>query len=229
MAAARKIKILFADDHGVVRDGLRALFKSDPGISIVGEARDGEQAVHMTARLRPHIAILDISMPKMNGIEATRIIKRDFPQTKILILTIHEKEEFIYEMIQAGASGYVLKNAEKKEIFAAVRALAAGDTYFSPRVSKLLIESVIKRTIEQQPSKPNGSRQLTSRELEVLRHIAEGRTSREIADALHISFRTVNSHRMNLMQKLDIHDTAGLVRYAIHANLVNLDSRTQNI
>lgn len=229
MAAVRKIKILFADDHGIVRDGLRALLKSDPGISIVGEARDGEQAVHMTTRLRPDIAILDISMPKLNGIEATRIIKRDSPQTKVLILTIHEKEEFIYEMIQAGAGGYVLKNAEKKEIFAAVRALAAGETYFSPCVSKLLIDGVIKRTMEQPAPRTNGARQLTTREIEILRHIAEGRTSREIADTLHISFRTVNSHRTNLMQKLDIHDTAGLVRYAIQTNLVNLESQRQDL
>ena len=216
----KKIRILLADDHSIFRDGLRTLFKSDPQFSIIGEAADGEAAIQLAAKLQPDIAILDISMPKITGIEATRTIKKEVPQTKILILTIHEKEEFVYEMIHAGANGYVLKNAEKKDIFAAVRAVAAGEPFFSPAVSKLLIEGLVKRTRERMP-KPE-STQLTKREREILLYVAEGMTSRKIADTLNISFSTVNTHRMNLMQKLNIHDTAGLVRYAIQNNFVSI-------
>jgi two-component system response regulator NreC len=149
--------------------------------------------------------------------------------TKVLILTIHESEEFVYEMIHAGANGYVLKNAEKQEILSAVRAVQAGERFFSPSVSKLLIEGAIKRTKEQFPVHLASRQQLTSREIEILRHIAEGLTSREIADRLHISFSTVNSHRTNLMKKLDIHETAGLVRFAIQNNIVTVEPGDGNI
>ena len=218
----KKVKLIFADDHGIVRDGLRTLFRSDRMFAVAGEASNGEEAVQLAAKLKPDIAILDISMPKLNGIEATKIIKSRHPEIKVLILTIHDREDFVYELIQAGASGYVLKNAAKREIFEAVRTVAGGESYFSPGVSKLQIDGVIKRTKEQPTEGTAGGGLLTKREEEILRRIADGLTSREIADALHISFRTVNSHRTNLMQKLDIHDTAGLVRYAIQAKLVDV-------
>ena len=221
MQAMKKIKILFADDHGIVRDGLRSLFKSDPQFSIVGEAADGAEALSLVAKQRPDVAILDISMPNLNGIEATSLIKKNYPGTKVLILTIHEDEGYIQEMILAGADGYVVKNAEKKEIFDGVRSVANNETFFSPSVSRVLLEGLIKRTRNKEKVVPDDNK-LTRRETEILRLIAEGLTSKEIAEKLFLSISTVNSHRMNMMKKLDIHDTASLVRYAIKQDLVEV-------
>ncbi|HEY6193272.1 MAG TPA: response regulator transcription factor [Bacteroidota bacterium] len=209
-----KIKVLFADDHGVVRSGLRALFRSSPEFTVVGAARDGEQAVRLAAKTRPDIVLLDISMPKINGIEATRIIKRDNPESRILILTIHEDEDYLYEIIRAGANGYVLKSAEKREIFAAVHAVAAGESFFSPGMSKLILDGFIKKAKAEKPQRETAGDRLTAREAEVLRHIAQGLSGPKIAEKLFLSVNTVNTHRNNLMQKLNIHDTAALVRYA---------------
>ena len=181
----QKIKILFADDHAIVRDGLRSLFKSDPGFMIVGEAADGAEAVRLVEENRPDVAVLDISMPNVNGIEATGIIKERFPETKILILTIHESEEYIQELILAGADGYVLKNAEKKEIFDGVRAVAAGSTFFSSNVSKALLDGLVRSTRNRVPFQISNEEKLTNRETEVLRLIAEGLTSKQIAEKLH--------------------------------------------
>ena len=160
-------------------------------------------------------------MPKLSGIEAAQMIKDKLPNTKILILTIHESEAFVYEMIHAGANGYVLKNAEKKEILSAVRAVAAGEPFFSPSVSKLLIEGVIKRTKAKPLIGSRLSFPLSRRETQILGYIAEGLNSHEIAERLNIGFSTVNSHRNNLMRKLDIHDTAGLVRYTIRHKITS--------
>ena len=222
MKKMKKIKILFADDHGIVRDGLRSLFKSDPEFVIVGEAADGNEAIELVAKHKPNVAILDISMPNLNGIEATTIIKKNFPNTKVLILTIHEDEEYIQEMILAGADGYVVKNAEKKEIFDGVKAVAQSETFFSPSVSKVLLEGLIKRTRSKETFLQNIDNKLTKRETEILRLIAEGMTSKEISEKLFLSISTVNSHRMNMMKKLDIHDTASLVKYAIQRNLIEV-------
>ncbi|MFI5236302.1 MAG: response regulator [Ignavibacteriales bacterium] len=218
----KKIKILFADDHAIVRDGLRLLFKSDPQFSIVGEASNGEEALQLVEKHRPNVAVLDISMPKLNGIEATKIIKEKYPLTKVLILTIHENEEYIQQMILAGADGYVVKNAEKKEIFDGVRAVANNESFFSPSVSKVLLEALIKRTRKNDEPESNIYNKLTRREIEVLRFIADGLTSKEISQKLFLSISTINSHRTNMMKKLDIHDTASLVRYAIQNNLVQM-------
>lgn len=227
----KKIKILIADDHSVVRSGLRMLFQRTPEFSIVGEAADGEEVVRLVSEQKPDVAIVDISMPKLNGIEATKIIKEQNPGVKVLILTVHENEGYIYQMMRAGASGYVLKNAEKKEIFDAIHTLVAGGQFFSsPSVSKVLIDGFVKRAKEQEhePFSPqlggasNNRPQLTNRETEILGYIAQSLTSREIADKLDLSVRTVNTHRANLMQKLNIHDTAGLVRFAIQNGIVDL-------
>jgi len=222
----KKIKILFADDHGIVRDGLRSLFKSDPQFTIVGEASDGVEALSLIAKYEPDVAILDISMPNLNGIEATTLIKKNYPGTKVLILTIHEDEGYIQEMILAGADGYVVKNAEKKEIFDGVKSVANNETFFSPSVSRVLLDGLIKRTRSKE-SIPNLDTKLTRREFEILKLIAEGLTSKEIAEKLFLSLSTVNSHRMNMMKKLDIHDTASLVKYAIQNDLIEV--KTKNI
>jgi len=218
----KKIKILFADDHAIVRDGLRLLFKSDPQFSIIGEAPNGEEALELIAKHKPDVALLDISMPKLNGIEATKIIKEKYPDTRVLILTIHENEEYIQQMILAGADGYVVKNAEKREIFDGVRAVANHETFFSPSVSKVLLEGLIKRTRKNETIDSDIYNKLTKREIEILRLVAEGLTSKEISQKLFISISTVNSHRTNMMKKIDKHDTASLVRYAIQQNLIQV-------
>jgi len=222
----KKTRIIIADDHSVVRSGLRLLLQSSPDFTVVAEAEDGEEAVTLVDRHKPEVVIMDISMPKLNGIEATGIMKQSNPDLKIIILTVHEDEEYVYQMLRAGASGYVLKSAGKKEIFAAIESALSGERFFSPGISKLIIEGFIKRDKEQlqaqEQLQTHSKQQLTKREIEVLQYIAQGFTNRKIAEALFLSIRTINTHRTNLMQKLDIHDTARLVRYAIETGLVKL-------
>jgi DNA-binding NarL/FixJ family response regulator len=220
----KKTRIIIADDHSVVRSGLRLLLQSSPDFAVVAEAEDGEEAVTLVDRHKPDVVIMDISMPKMNGIEATGMMRQNDPDLKIIILTVHEDEEYVYQMLRAGASGYVLKSAGKKEIFAAIESALSGERFFSPGISKLIIEGFIKRDKEQLQDQiqTHSKQQLTKREIEVLQFIAQGLTNRKIAEALFLSIRTINTHRTNLMQKLDIHDTARLVRYAIETGLVKL-------
>jgi DNA-binding NarL/FixJ family response regulator len=224
----KKTRIVIADDHSVVRSGLRLLLQSSPDYTVVAEAENGEEAVALVERHKPDVVIMDISMPKLNGIDATGIMKKSNPELKIIILTVHEDEEYVYQILRAGASGYVLKSAGKKEIFAAIRSALSGERFFSPGISKLIIEGFIKRDKEQphhQESAEGPAKQLlTKREMEVLQYIAQGFTNRMIAEALFLSIRTINTHRTNLMHKLDIHDTARLVRYAIERGLVKLDT-----
>ncbi len=223
MRSKKRIKILIADDHSVVRKGLRALFTSAPEFWIVGEASDGEQTIRLLEKRKPDVAMIDISMPKLNGIEATRIIKERQPHMKVLILTIYDDEEHVSQIIRAGADGYVLKNAGKKELFAAIRAVAEGEPFFSPTISKLIIQGFIDRAREKSVRIATQAGLLTKRETEILCCIAQGLTNREIARKLFLSPSTVNTHRMNLMKKLNIHDTAGLVRYAIKSGLVKTE------
>lgn len=223
----KKTRIMIADDHGVVRSGLRALLKTSPDFAVVAEASDGEEAVMLAERHKPDVVIMDISMPRLNGIEATGIMKQNNPELKVIILTVHEDEEYVYQMLKAGASGYVVKSAGKKEIFAAIGSAMTGERFFSPSVSRLIIEGFIHRDKEQQSSPQDQTnrpkQQLTKREVEVLQYIAQGFTNRKIAETLFLSIRTINTHRTNLMQKLDIHDTARLVRYAIETGLVKFN------
>lgn len=221
----KKIKILIADDHSIIRSGLRMLFRSNAEFSVIAEAENGEEALEKIALHKPDIVILDISMPKINGIEATRVIRERHPSTKVLILTIYESEEYVNQMVLAGASGYVLKDAGKKELFAAVRAIAAGERFFSPGISKLMIDEFIRQAQSKHHRKPDSKPVLTSRETEILSYIARGLTNSQIAKKLFLSIRTIDTHRNNLMQKLNIHDTAGLVRYAIESGLLPLNAK----
>lgn len=222
----KKIRILIADDHSVVRSGIRTILQSSPEFTVVAEAEDGEEAVELAAKHKPEVVVMDISMPQLNGIEATAKMKQNDPNIKVIILTVHSDEEYVFQILRAGASGYVLKSAGKKEIFAAIRSAVSGERFFSPGISNLIIEGFINRTKGPAPqpvvSGSSGKQQLTKREIEVLEYIAQGYTNRKIADTLFLSVRTVNTHRTNLMQKLDIHDTARLVRYAIETGLVKL-------
>jgi len=218
----KKIKILIADDHAIVRNGLRALFLGTPEFSIVGEAADGETAVQLASAHKPDVAILDISMPKLNGIEATRIIKKEHPEIKIVILTIHDDEAYAYQIVRAGANGYILKNAERKEILTGVRAVAAGERFFSPSISQDVIDKFLKRAEQETAGPSTAGGPLTKREQEVLQCIAQGLTPKEISEKLSLSIRTVNTYRANLVEKLGIDDTAAFVRYAIQSGLIKV-------
>ncbi|TAK66364.1 MAG: response regulator transcription factor [Bacteroidetes bacterium] len=220
----KKIKIIFADDHAVVRNGLRALFKITSEFLVVGEAVDGESAIHLAETRKPQVAILDISMPNLNGIEATKLIKKNHPYMKVLILTIHEDEAYVFQMMTAGADGYILKNAEKNEILTAVRTVASGELYFSSGVTKFMVQKVITQQTTEHRRPAYSLSPLTKREIEVLSYITQGLSNKEIAEKLILSISTINTHRSNLMQKLDIHDTAGLVRYAIHTGIISAES-----
>jgi len=219
----KPIRILIADDHSVVRSGLRALLQRTAGFSVVAEASNGQEAVRLARQHKPDVAILDISMPGMNGVEATRLLKQDDPALKVLILTIHENEEYVWQVIRAGANGYVLKNADRADLREAVRTVNEGRRFFSPSVSDLIVSEFEKRAHDDASPHPKWPQALTKRETEVLRFVAQGMTNKEIAEKLALSVRTVNTHRTNFMRKLDIHDTAGLVRYAIQAGLVELN------
>ena len=215
-----KIRILLADDHTLIRSGIATLLQSIKDFSVVGEAEDGEDAVHKTGELRPDVIVIDLSMPKLSGIEATKIIKKRYPETNVLVLTMHENEEYVYQILKSGASGYVLKSAGRDELAAAIRAAAKGEKYFSPKISQLMAEGYVKR-VEKGPSdSTKGDVLLTRREREILALVADGMTNQQIAEQLFISPRTVDTHRTNIMQKLDIHDLANLVHYAIEHGII---------
>lgn len=204
--------ILLADDHQVVRQGLAALLATE-GFQIVGEASDGVEAVELATRLQPDLAVMDISMPTMNGIEAAGEIARVSPRTRIILLTRHDDDQYVIASLKAGVRGYVLKSQAAHDLVQAVREVRRGDVYLSPGVSRTMID-VARAKSEHAPDR------LTARERQVMQLIGEEKTTKEIAGILGISAKTAESHRSRLMQKLDIHGTAGLVRYAIRHGLI---------
>lgn len=214
------INVVIADDHHVVREGIVVLLQQEQDIAVVGQAADGEEAVKQILKLKPDVAILDISMPKLNGIEAAQKIVAEGFKGKILILTQYEKEEYVRKAIQTGASGYLLKDSIKDDVIQAIRQIMAGETYFSPSISKLLVEEYFDQLKRKQIARTIP--ELTPRETEVLQLIAEGYSSKQIADRLFLSVRTVDFHRANISQKLNVHDIAGLTRYAIKHGLVKV-------
>lgn len=219
MSSDKKINIFIADDHNLVRQGIVAILKDRAIFSIVGEASDGAQAVRMVKELKPDIIIMDISMPTLNGLEATYQIKRDMPEAKILILTQHENEEYIMQIIKAGASGYVLKSSVSDDLVTGILALEKGGRFFSPSISKLILDDYINKIKGQETKKDNP--ELTHRESEVLQLLAEGETNQKVAEKLYISIRTVEFHRANIMHKLNLHDMASLVKYALQKESFN--------
>jgi two-component system response regulator NreC len=217
------ITVLVADDHTIVRRGLVSLLSLGDTFKVVGEAADGRAAVEMALELEPDVVLMDVSMPTLNGLEATTQIKKKAPHIKVLILSAYDNEEYVLQVIRSGANGYLLKNSASEDLFAAVRSVSGGHAYFSPSVSKILADDYLKKAEGAKPGadvSPTG--RLTSREREILQLVAEGKTHQEVGDMLHISSRTVDTHCNNIMKKLDIHDNAGLVTYAIKNGIVIL-------
>jgi DNA-binding NarL/FixJ family response regulator len=217
----RMIRVLLAEDHTLVRAGIKALLSSLPDIQVVAEVADGREALRLIQAEHPDVVLMDISMPWMNGLDATAQVSRDFPKVSVIILSMHAAEEYVLLALSRGAKGYLLKDAGVQELELAVRSVARGDIYLSPSVSKTVVADYMRRTGNRQESTPPDT--LTPRQREVLQLIAEGRNTREIAGALNITAKTVETHRAQLKERLDIHDTAGLVRYAIRAGLVTSD------
>jgi DNA-binding NarL/FixJ family response regulator len=213
-----KVRVLLADDHTILRDGIRALLEDEPDMIVVGEAEDGRTAVKLACQLKPDVVLMDIAMPLLNGLEATRQIKHDCPQVKVLILTMHENEEYIRQVLASGAMGYILKDAAAHELLDAIHAVHRGEAVLSPAITRLVIENYL-RWGDLQLDSTNG---LSPREREVLQLIAEGYSNKQIAEILSISIKTVQAHRMNLMAKLDLHDRADLIKYAIQRKIIDI-------
>jgi two-component system response regulator NreC len=210
------IQILIADDHGVVRAGLRALLIAESDMQVVGEAATGDEAVRLAVQRQPDVVLMDISMPGMDGIEATRSLAEQAPTVRVLLLTVHEDAALLREALRAGAAGYVIKRAVESELINAIRAAAAGDLYVHPSMTRSLLEEE-----EQVPANNGALARLTPREIEVLRLIAEGYTNTQIAGLLHLSPRTIETHRANIRAKLDLDSRAELVRFAARNGLLS--------
>lgn len=215
-----KVRVLLADDHLILKEGIRALLEKEEDIEVVGEASEGEEAVARTRELLPDVVVMDIAMPKMNGLEAADQIRTAMPSVKVLILTMHEDEQYLAGMLKAGAAGYVVKTAASADLVSAIRAVHRGDVYLYPSITRMLVADYLKRAATD--TSGMGQEGLTSREMEILRHIAEDRKNKDIADLLGISVRTVQAHRTNLMDKLGAHDRTELVKYAIRKGIVDL-------
>ena len=213
-----KVRIVLAEDHTILREGLRALLTADPNFEIIGEAADGRAAVRFVEKQIPDLILMDLSMPRMTGMDAIREIKKRYPQTKIIALTVHKTEEYLRTTLHAGADGYVLKDATRDELMMAIQSVLKGKTYLSPGVSGRVIEGYLEGKESQMPPSTLGL--LSQREREVLKLIAEGYKNKEIAADLCISLKTVEKHRANLMKKLDLHNAAALTAYAIEQGLV---------
>jgi two-component system response regulator NreC len=212
------IRLLLVDDHAVIRSGLRMLLETEKDVEIIGEAGTAREALEAVRTLKPSVVLMDIGLPDMSGIEATRAIRRDAPETAVVALTIHEDEEYFFKMLDAGALGYVPKRAAPEELLTAIRAAAKGEVYLFPSLAKLLVKDYLAqaRQANGEPSLDG----LTDREGEVLRFLAEGKSNDEIAEALVISPKTVARHRENLMRKLNLHSRSELVRYAIRKGII---------
>jgi len=215
----KPIRILLADDHTLVRAGIRSLLQNLADVQVVAEAGDGRAALSLIEMHRPDVAMVDIAMPKLNGLEVAARVTEDFPYVRVVILSMHASEEYVLRALRAGAAGYVLKDADTAELEFAVAAVTRGETYLSPAVSKYVTEYV-RRVGEEQSS---SLERLTPRQREVLQLIAEGHTTQGIAQTLGVSAKTVETHRANLMERLGIHDVAGLVRYAVRVGLVVIE------
>jgi len=216
------IRVLLADDHTLFREGLRALFASEGDIEVVGEACDGEEAARKASELRPDVVVMDILMPVLNGIEATRRIRAALPDVKVLVLSMYDDEEHVQRLLAAGASGCMLKRATSDELVRSLREVAAGGMALDPTVAAKVVKDYVRRVQREQDTPLSG--ELTPRELEVLRLVAEGHSNQAIATRLGLSRKTVDVHRTNLMRKLDLHNVTEIVKYALRRGVITLDS-----
>ena len=215
----KRITVLLAEDHQIVREGLRSLLKHERDIEVVGEAETGRQAVQLTRKLRPAVVVMDIAMPLLNGLEATRQIRKDLPETRVLILTAHNDDAYVEQMTELGVAGFLVKQTSSHVLAAAIREVQKGNTFFSPSIARRLPGRDPKSLPRRGQLKKKINR-LSPREMEVLQLIAEGKPNKQVAAELGVSFKTVDKHRQHLMSKLDIHDVAGLTRYAISAGII---------
>ena len=212
------IRVLLADDHGVVRKGLRFLLSQDPEIEVAGEAEDGREAVRLAAELLPNIVIMDIAMPQLNGLDAAQQITKTHPRIAVIILSMYSDEEFLIRALTAGAKGYLLKDSAEADVLRAVHAVAQGRTYFTPSIAHTLLEDYMRRL--QQEGVQDRYDLLTDREREVLQLLAEGRSNKDVAALLNLSIHTIDTHRTNFMQKLGLHNTAEIVIYAMRKKII---------
>jgi DNA-binding NarL/FixJ family response regulator len=219
-----RITVLLAEDHAIVREGFRSLLKHERDIEVVGEAETGRQAVQLTRKLRPAVVVMDIAMPLLNGLEATRQIRKELPDTKVLILSAHSDDAYVEQVSELGASGFLLKQTSSHNLATAIREVQKGNTFYSPAISKRLKGRDQKAQDREGNFKQKHNR-LSSREVEVLQLIAEGKPNKQVATELGVSFKTVDKHRQHLMAKLNIHDIAGLTRYAIAEGIIESNVR----
>lgn len=216
-----RIRILIADDHKIVRDGLRSLLEKQPNMEVVAEAENGRKAVSLAIRRRPQVVIMDISMPDLNGIEATRQMLKELPDLKVIALSMHSDRRYILGMFQAGAAGFLLKDCAFQELASAIDTVAANKPYLSPSIARTVLEDFVRGPASSRPSAPDV---LTAREREVLQLLAEGWSTKKIASHLHVSAKTVETHRRRIMEKLGLNGIAELTKYAIREGLTSLQS-----
>jgi DNA-binding NarL/FixJ family response regulator len=221
--ATGAIRVVLVDDHTILREGVRSLLDEESDIVVVGEADDGLEALEVVETLAPDVVIMDMVMPRMNGLEATREIKQRRPEVRVLILSMYDDDEYVQQIIQAGASGYVLKRVAAGELVHAIREVHKGSSFLQPTIAAKLIEDYVRRVRGETATEARGADPLTDRERQVLKLIAEGHTNQRIAELLHLSKKTVESHRANIMRKLDLHDVTELVKYALRTGLIQLD------
>lgn len=214
------IKVLVVDDHAVVRQGIKMVLEADPELVVVGEASTGEEAIDLVGDLTPSVVVMDVGLPGLSGFEATRRIRDAYPDVQVLALTVHDSEAYVFQMLQAGATGYVVKRAPADEVIQAVKGAHRGEAVLHPTAAKLLIRDYLSRVERGEEASYDA---LSDREREILKLIAEGKTNKEIAELLYLSVKTIQTHRANLMRKLGMHDRTELVKYAIRKGLIGLE------